>query len=113
MTTSGLPSTSVPVSFFCIELNWYNAPVVDSVNSRSGFIGLRRPHVAGAIETPQPVRPSKTALVPVHHAFVARIFRLERTVKSSLSGRDTNPVVRQLKGAVRVQNPDSVSALPV
>ncbi|THD22424.1 Activating molecule in BECN1-regulated autophagy protein 1 [Fasciola hepatica] len=110
MATSRLPSASLPIS--SLHRLTGSGLIVDSVNSRNDFIGLHGPHVAGVIETPQSVTPSETTLVPVRHAFVARIFRLERAVKSCFPGRNANPVVRQLKETVRVQHPGMSESVP-
>ncbi|TPP45099.1 hypothetical protein FGIG_11116, partial [Fasciola gigantica] len=98
--------------FFSLHLLTGSRLIVDSVNSRNDFIDLCGPHVAGVIGTPKSVTPSETTLLPVRHAFVAGIFRPESTVKSSLPGHNTNPVVRQLKETVRVQHPGMSNSVP-
>ncbi|THD18053.1 hypothetical protein D915_011063 [Fasciola hepatica] len=50
MATSRLPSASLPVS--SLHRLTGDCLIVDSANSRSDFIGLCGPHIAGVIETP-------------------------------------------------------------
>ncbi|VDP79469.1 unnamed protein product [Echinostoma caproni] len=102
MATSRLPSAALPTS--SIRRMTGSGMIVDAAGSQGDLLDVQSLRSTTRDEAVQSNAPDST-LLPMRHAFVARIFRLERIAQDIGTRCTTSPVVRRLKEIVSIQHP--------